>query len=303
MDNRLTPSTIVFLVVPPLLWAGNAVVGRVISDQIPPFALNFVRWALATLIMLPLGRAIFARGSGLLRNWRQYGVLGLLGIGVYNGLQYLALHTSKPVNVTLVGASMPIWMLVIGTLFFRTPISRTQLSGALLSIVGVLLVLSHGDWRQLVGFRFVAGDLYMLLATLIWTVYSWMLVKWGDLAKAGNWATFLLAQLLYGTVLSGVLAGVELAVTPGWNIVWSPGLLFALAYLAVGPALIAFRCWGAGVQRTGPTTAGIFYNLTPFFAAVLSALVLGDMPRPFHAVAFVLIVGGIVLASRRSARA
>src|SRR5690554_1206583 len=136
MDNRLTPSTVLLLVIPPLMWAANAVVGRVLSELIPPLTLNFARWVLAFIILIPLGRAAFARGSGLLSNWRRYATLGLLGVGLYNGLQYMALHTSTPVNVTLVGASMPVWMLVIGAFFFRTPISKTQLWGSLLSFTG-----------------------------------------------------------------------------------------------------------------------------------------------------------------------
>lgn len=300
MDNRLSPSTVVFLILPPLLWAGNAIIGRVISDQIPPITLNFTRWLLALLILIPLGRAAFVRGSGLLSNWRRYALLGLLGVGLYNGLQYMALHTSTPVNVTLVGSSMPIWMLVIGALFFRTPISRTQIGGSLLSIAGVLLVLAHGDWRQLADFRFVIGDVYMLVATVIWAFYSWLLVDTSDspLIRA-HWATFLLAQVLYGTLWSGAFAGMEWAVTD-WSIQWSWPLIAALVYVAIGPALIAFRCWGAGVQRVGPSTAALFYNLTPMFAAVMSVILLGETPDAYHGVAFVLIVGGIAVSARRS---
>lgn len=299
MDERLTPSTFALLIVPPLLWAGNAVVGRLISDLIPPITLNFARWFVALMILIPLGRAAFVRGSGLLSNWRRYAMLGLLGIGLYNGLQYMALHTSSPVNVTLVGASMPIWMLVVGALFFRTPISKTQLSGALLSLAGVLMVLSHGDWRQLVDFRFVIGDVYMLVATLIWAFYSWLLVDSSDSPQIrAGWATFLLAQVLYGTVWSGAFAAVEWATTD-WVIHWSWPVVIGLAYVSTGPALIAFRCWGSGVQRVGPSTAGLFYNLTPIFAAVLSALLLGETPRLYHAAAFILIVGGIIFSARR----
>ena len=300
MDNRLTPSTVVLLVIPPLMWAGNVVVGRVVSDLIPPITLNFIRWTLALLILLPLGRAAFARGSGLFSNWRRYALLGLLGIGLYNGIQYMALHTSTPVNVTLVGASMPVWMLVVGALFFRTPIGKTQLWGALLSITGVLIVLSQGDWRQLIDFRFVAGDVLMLIATLIWAFYSWLLVDGSDSPQIrAGWATFLLAQVLYGTVWSGAFATLEWATTD-WSISWNWTVVLALAYVSIGPALIAFRCWGSGVQRVGPSTAGIFYNLTPIFAAILSIVLLGETPRLYHAAAFILIVGGIALSARRS---
>ena len=151
MDDRLTPSTIVLLTIPPLMWAGNAVTGRLLIDQIPPITLNFARWFLALLILIPLGRAAFARGSGLLVNWRRYTMLGLLGIGLYNGLQYLALHTSTPVNVTLVAASMPIWMLVFGALFFRRTINQRQLWG------GVTVDCRRGACLVAWGLASVAG--------------------------------------------------------------------------------------------------------------------------------------------------
>lgn len=299
MDDRLTPSTVVLLTIAPLMWAGNAVTGRLLIDHIPPITLNFARWSLALLILLPVGRAAFSHGSGLLTNWRRYTVLGLLGIGLYNGLQYMALHTSTPVNVTLVGASMPIWMLLAGTLFFGANINRTQLWGAVLSIAGVLLVLSHGDWRQLLAFRFVTGDLYMVAATIIWAFYSWILVTGHDSAEMrANWAAFLLAQVLYGTIWSGAFAGVEWATTGG-TIQWGWPVILGLAYVAIGPALIALRCWGAGVQRVGPSMAALFANMTPMFAAVLSILLLGETPSLYHAIAFLLIAGGIIISARR----
>ena len=300
MDNRLTPSTVLLLVIPPLMWAGNAVIGRVLSELIPPLTLNFARWVLAFIILIPLGRAAFARGSGLLSNWRRYATLGLLGVGLYNGLQYMALHTSTPVNVTLVGASMPVWMLVIGALFFRTPISKTQLWGSLLSFTGVLLVLAQGDWRQLIDFRFVTGDMIMLVATIIWAFYSWLLVDGSDSPQIrAGWAAFLLAQVLYGLIWSGAFVTLEWAVTD-WVIHWNRTVVLALVFVSIGPALIAFWCWGSAVQRVGPSMAGLFYNLTPMFAAILSALLLGEAPRPYHAAAFFLIVGGIAVSTRGS---
>lgn len=298
MSARLTPLTALLLTIPPLMWAGNAVVGRVVAPLIPPVTLNFVRWFCALLILIPLARAAFTRGSGLWSNWRRYAVLGLLGVGLYNGFQYLALHTSSPVNVTLVGASMPIWMMMIGSLFFNASVHRWQLLGALLSIVGVIVVLAHGDWRQLAALRFVAGDVLMLIATLLWSWYSWLLAHTSDSPiMRSNWATLLLAQVIYGVGWSAVFAGVEWAITD-WSIHWNSVLVLALAYVVLGPALLAYRCWGEAVRRVGPALAGVFFNLTPVFAAVMSALWLGDPPRWHHAVAFILIVSGIGLSAQ-----
>lgn len=300
MRSRLTPLTVLYLITPPLLWAGNAVVGRIVAPLIPPITLNFLRWFFALLILIPLGRAAFVRGSGLLTNWRRYIVLGLLGVGLYNGLQYLALHTSSPLNVTLVASSLPIWMMVIGVLFFSSSVTRWEWMGALLSIVGVVVVLAHGDWRQLASLRFVTGDILMLVATLLWALYSWLLVNTSDSSiMRSNWATLLLAQVTYGVGWSALFAGLEWAVID-WTIEWNWTLTLALIYVVIGPALLAYRCWGAGVRQVGPALSGIFFNLTPIFAAVMSALWLGDPPRLHHAAAFLLIVGGIFLSTRSS---
>jgi drug/metabolite transporter (DMT)-like permease len=164
----------------------------------------------------------------------------------------------------------------------------------------VLVVLCRGELAQFAQFRFVPGDLYMLLATAAWALYSWLLTRPGDPPEVrSNWAGFLMAQLVPGLVWSGLFAAGEELVTTQ-PVQWGWPLAAALAYVATGPALIAYRCWGEGVRRVGPNIAGFFSNLTPLFAALLSAAFLGEPPRPFHAVAFVLIVAGIVVSSRRS---
>ncbi|HYD96276.1 MAG TPA: DMT family transporter [Noviherbaspirillum sp.] len=298
MNQRLTPATALMLVVPPLLWAGNAVVGRMVNAMVPPITLNFLRWAIALLILLPLAGQVYRPGSGLGAHWRRFAILGLLGVGMYNALQYLALQSSTPINVTLVAASMPVWMLLIGWLFFRASVSRTQVAGAALSVAGVLVVLSRGQWQQLLVLRLVPGDLFMVLATIAWSVYSWLLLgrKEPESIRA-DWAAFLLAQVSFGVLWSGAFAAAEWVWTDA-RIDWSWGLGAALLYVAVGPAIIAFRCWGAGVQRVGPNIAAFFNNLTPLFAAMMSSAFLGETPHAYHAVAFALIVGGIVLSSR-----
>jgi drug/metabolite transporter (DMT)-like permease len=299
MDSPLSLRNSLLLTIPPLLWAGNAVVGRLVTGLVPPVTLNLLRWALAFLILLPLAGWVVRRGSPLWPHWKRFAILGLLGVGCYNALQYLALKTSTPLNVTLVAASVPIWMLFVGALFFGQRITSRQMAGAVLSIAGVLVVLGRGSWEEITQVRLVPGDFYVLLATLAWAFYSWLLVRPGDPPEIrGDWAAFLLAQMTFGVGWSTLFAAGEW-MTGDTHIEWGWPLAIALAYVAVGPAVIAYRSWGLGVQRVGPTIAGFFSNLTPLFAAVLSAAFLGEPPRLYHAVAFVLIVGGIVVSSRR----
>jgi drug/metabolite transporter (DMT)-like permease len=299
MNQRLTLPTALLLTVPPLMWAGNAVVGRVVVDLIPPMTLNFFRWVIAFAILLPFSWKVLRADSSLWRNWRRYAMLGLLGVGCYNALQYLALHTSTPLNVTLVGASMPMWMLAIGALFFGQRIKPMQAVGAVVSMAGVLVVLSRGQLDLLAKVQFVPGDFYVVLASIAWAFYSWLVAQPKDAPEIRNdWAAFLTAQIVFGLGWSGLLAGGEWTLTSA-SITWGWPLAAALLYVSVGPALLAYRSWGLGVQRVGPAIAGFFSNLTPLIAAVLSAAFLGELPHLYHAVAFVLIAGGIVVSSKR----
>lgn len=301
MYQPLTPKNIVLLTVPPLLWAGNAVVGRLASDLVPPITFNMLRWLLALLLLMPLAGWVLRPRSALWTHWRRYGLLGLLSVGMHNALQYLALHTSTPLNVTLVGSSMPVFMLAIGALFFGHRATRRQLWGAALSMVGVLVVLSHGDPARLASVHFVPGDLYMLLATGAWAWYSWLLTRTqdDDPAIRGDWAAFLMAQIVPGAACAALFAGGEWALLDPPPIEWGWPLLGALAYVSVAASIVAYRSWGLGVARLGPSVAGIFTNLTPLFAAVLSTAFLGEAPRLYHGLAFVLIVAGITVTSRR----
>ncbi len=298
MNTRLSPATAALLTVPPLLWAGNAIVGRLLREAVPPMTLNLLRWTIALVILLPLGRALFGSGA-LLSNWRRFALLGLFGVGMYNALQYLALQTSTPINVTLVASGMPVWMLLVGALFFGVPASARQMAGAALSIIGVLVVLCRGQWELLLAMRLVPGDLYVILATIAWSFYSWLLAQKTDPPEVrADWAAFLLAQVMYGVLWSAAFAGGEWALgTP--SIAWSWPVIAGLLYVAIGPAVVAFRCWGAGVERAGPAVGAFFVNLTPLFAALLSAAFLGEAPHLYHVIAFALIVGGIVFSARR----
>ena len=296
----ITPKAVALLTLPPLLWAGNAVVGRLISPLASPMTLNLLRWAIAFVLLLPLAAPVLRRSSALWPSWQRFASLSLLSIGGYNALLYLALNTSTPINVTLVGSITPVWMLLIGRVFFGMKISGKQWLGAALSISGVMLVLSRGQLEVLLQVRLVAGDLYILLASAAWAYYSWMLAhptsEPPEIRR--DWSAFLLAQIALGLVWSGLFAGTEWSLGMG-RLQWGWPLTGALLFIAAGPAVLAYRAYGAGVASVGPSVAGFFVNLTPLFTAVLSSAFLGEVPHLYHGLAFVLIVGGIAVSSSR----
>jgi len=299
----LSGRTALLMALPPLLWAGNAVIGRLLVGSVPPLTLNFLRWLLAALLLLPLGWRVCRRPRDITSRWLHLLLLGLLGVGTYNALQYLALVTTTPINVTLIAASSPVWMLGVGALLYGEHPRRRQIVGAVFSLAGVLLVIARGDPSVLARVQFVAGDLYVLVAIITWAFYSWMLARPPASMRAPerpgwNWAEFLLVQTLFGLLGAGAAAGAELAHgTP--PMVWNGWVLAALLYVAVGPSIVAYRCWGLGIAAGGPALAAFFANLTPVFAALMSAALLGEPPRWFHALAFALIVAGIVVSSAR----
>lgn len=300
---HLTPRLALLLTVAPLLWAGNAVVGRLLVGSVPPLLLNAVRWALAAAILLPLGWRALREPRAIAARWPYLLALGLLGVGTYNAMQYLALVTSTPINVTLIASSMPVWMLVVGAIGFGVRPGRRQAVGAVLSLAGAALVIARGDWSTLARVHFFAGDLYMIVAAIAWAVYSWLLARPPASMRPParpdwDWAGFLLVQTLFGLVGAGAMAAGEAVLGDAPPVAWGkPAVLAAIAYVAIGPAIVAYRCWGIGVAAGGPTLAAFFSNLTPLFAALLSAALLGEPPRAYHAAAFALIVGGIAVSS------
>jgi drug/metabolite transporter (DMT)-like permease len=144
----------------------------------------------------------------------------------------------------------------------------------------------------------------MLIAAIGWAFYSWMLAHptTESAPIRADWAAFLLAQTVFGLVGALGCASLEWTLTDarlelGWP------LAAALAFIGLGPAVLSYRAWGAGVALVGPSVAGFFMNLIPLFAALLSTIFLGESPQLFHAAAFMLIAAGIVLSARKTAAA
>ena len=291
--------TAFYLTTAALMWAGNAIVGKILVQSSSPVLLNTIRWGVTALILLPFAWRVFGSASPLWQSSKRFALLSLLGVGSYNVLLYLALKSSTPINVTLIGASMPIWAIVIGALFYKEQPNIKQIIGAVISLIGVTVVIVRGELERLIEIEFVAGDLLRVLATILWGAYSWMLSHPKESTeRTWPWSYFLLAQVGFGFCWSLGFAVTEWQLEYSY-FTWSWPTVFMIIYVIIGPSLIAYRCWGLGVSGAGATVATFFTNLIPLFTAILSTLLLQKPPELFQGVAFALILAGIYLSIQK----
>jgi drug/metabolite transporter (DMT)-like permease len=298
--RRTDFTTIVLLTLPPLIWAGNAVIGRAARTSVPPFHLNFLRWAFAALALLPfVAGELKGLWPVLKKTWKEVFLMGFLGMTCYNSFQYLALTTTSPINTSLIGSSGPVFSLLLGVLLFGERVRAAQVLGAAISLVGVAWVMMRGDPGRLAGIDFERGDVYMLLATMCWALYTWLVRR---KRPAMPMAALLFVQICFGLIAALPPLLYESATTNiVINVDWH--LVAVVAYISLVASLLAYFCWDKGVARAGAQLPMFFQNLSPVFAALIASVTIGELPHAFHLVGLVFILAGIVLASRPVSKA
>lgn len=281
------------LVLPPLFWAGNFVVGRAIHSEIPPFTLSFGRWVIALLCILPFAYPAMRRDYLLYwqYRWRLLAV-SLIGVAAFNTLVYSGLHFTTATNGTLLNSCIPILILLFGSLFYRLRLQLWQVIGLALSLCGVLTIILHGEWARLLRLEFSIGDLIIFLAMVCWAFYTLWL---RDIPASINRLGLMGLQIIIALVLLFPLYLWEAmhGLTPQWNRdVW-----LALAYVGIFPSVIAYTLYTLGVAYAGAARAGLFIHLMPVFGSLLSVMLLGESLHLFHAVGIAAILGGLFLSN------
>lgn len=298
--RRALTSPYVTTVLPPLFWAVNAIIGTLAAGHIPPLGLAFWRWLLALAIVLVMvWPRLVEEWPVVRRHWRRMLVLGTLSVCSYNTLLYFSLQTTSPINATLVGATMPLVILVLAWILLGSAMTGRQMLGGLATMAGVVVVISGGDPARLLALQFNPGDGLMLLAVAAWSLYSVLLRRHPPPLSPG---VFLAAQTIGGLVVLAPLHAAD-ALILGHTMPLTFQSLWIVVVAAIFPALLAFYFWNRGVAAIGPGLAGLYTNLVPVFTALMAVAVLGDVLAPFHGVAFGLIAGGIWVASRPGRKA
>lgn len=294
--GRVPLSPWLILLVPPLCWAGNFVIGRAVHADIPPAALTFWRWAVAALALLPLaGADAWSRRQLILRHWRFLSVLAASGVVGFQFFVYQGLQTTTAINGVLIIATIPVAIPIIAFALDGTKITRRQTVGISLSLLGVAVVVLKGDPGLLFGLHLTEGDLWMFLAVPAWGLYSVLLRRRpAELPPL----TMLLATILPGLLLLGPAWAAELVLRGGFTPSWS--VLASILYVGVIASVLAFACWNHGVERVGAAKAGLYIHLMPVFAAMLAMAFLGETLHHYHFAGVAAIAAGIWLSTTAS---
>lgn len=286
------------LLMPPLFWSGNAIVGKAMVGHIPPLAFSFWRWALAFALMFPFSvRHLLAYRREIRATWVTLLLLSVLGVGAYNSFQYLALQTSSAINVTLIGSALPIVMLPLSVVWLHERASWPEYLGVALSLAGVVVVVTRGDAAAVSQLQFARGDLIMLLAVITWAFYTSILKRHRPPLPS---LPLLTIQVFFGALAILPFYLIERAQTGGFAA--NNQVCAAFGYVAIFPSALAYYSWEKGVARLGAQVAGLFVNLTPIFASILAVLLLGEQFHLYHALGLALLAGGLWLTSTGSAQ-
>ncbi len=280
-----------------LFWAGNFIVGRAFHGEIPPIALAFWRWVGAALLVTgPALKFMRLDWRALCRAWPVVLLLALTGIASFNTLVYSGLQYTQAINAFLLQSLMPVLIVSMSFLLFRERIGPRQAFGILVSLCGAIMIISRGDMAVLRGFSFNRGDLLIFAAVIGYAVYSVMLRKRPHVhALSLLMATFWLGALM---ILPWYVW--ETLTAPPLHL--SPRNLLAIAYVALFPSILSYLCYNRGVELIGANRAGLFIHLMPVFGSIMAILFLGEAFSWFHAAGISLIGGGILLATRKTAR-
>jgi len=276
-----------------LCWAGNWVVGRAIHEQVPPFTLNFWRWAGSLLLILPVAwPALRRQWPLLLRHWKWVLPMAAIASAIFQSMVYLGLQSTTALNGALIIALVPVLVVAIAAAILGERIGARQGLGILVSLAGAVVVIVRGELSVLRALAFNPGDLWILAAVPIWALYTVLLKRW----PAGlERMSFLAAMALVGVAVQSPFFAWEWAA--GRHMVVTPASLAAIAYTAVFASFLAFVFYNAALQRTTATVAGPFHHLHPAFTALLGIAFLGERIGWHHAAGVGCIVLGLYLTT------
>lgn len=293
MLERISPA--VLLVLATLFWAGNFTLGRAVHAEIPPLGLAFWRWFLAGLLLIPFAALAVWRLRAVVRqHWRLLVVLAVLGVTGFNSLVYLGLQTTTASNGVLLQSVTPVFTIFLASLLLQERHTNWQYVGIVVSLLGVAVIVTQADIQVLLDWQFTQGDIWMLIASLDWALYTILLRKLP--------ASLTGLPLLAFTVWFGGLLLLPLYWYESTYIQAMPFTMLSavtVGYTAIFPSLLSFLFWNHATLRIGAGRTGQFSYLMPVFGILLAISLLGERLQWFHLPGVLLVIVGLVLSNWR----
>ena len=294
-QGRFYPHPYVMLTLAPLIWGGNSVAGKLAVGHISPALLTSFRWLGAMLIVLPFALPHLKRQwSDLKPHLPLLLALGVIGFSAFNNIMYLALNHTSAINVGIEQAAIPMLVFIINYLFFRLRTTRRQMIGFGLTLLGVVIVVTNGNPLGVLDQSLNYGDLIMMIAVLLYAVYSAFLIKVPQI----HWLNFMAILGFSAFVTSAAFAIFDWY--QGNQITPDLQAMAVVVYIAIFPSIIGQIMWMRGLERLGSNRGGVFINLVPVFSSLFAILLLGESFELFHAISLLLVLLGIGLAQSRA---
>ncbi|MDO9537154.1 MAG: DMT family transporter [Thermoplasmata archaeon] len=292
-QNRHIISGYLFAIAATALWSGNFIIARGLNESIPPISLAFWRWVVAVVVFLPFAlKPLIAEWDILKAHIPYLSITSVLGITVFNTLIYLAGHTTTAINLSLISITFPIFIVILSRIFFGELITINKGIGIIIVAAGVIVLITKGTLSTLLHITFAIGDVWMLLAAIIFAIYSILLKRKPE--QLSIWA------LQLSTFILGLIFLFPFFV---WEYVTAPPVEFdaktvsSILYVGIFASLSAFVLWNKAIVAVGPSKAGMIYYTLPLFSGLLAYLFLREAISIIHFYSALLIVSGILTAN------
>jgi len=275
------------MLVTSLLWGGNFVVAKTLVAHASPMTLTTVRWLIAVIVLVPL---VWWKEKKLVPPKQAIVpllLMGVTGVALFNIFQFLALELTTSTNAGLISTMNTISIALFSFVLLKEKITKWQLSAMVLSLFGVVLVLSKGDWQLLLDFQLNTGDLWMLAAVCVWGLYS-ICSKWAMQTASPLMAT--LYAGVFGVLLLLLFTSADFTFT---NV--NTSFILSMLYTGIISTVVCMVFWNIGVQKLGATTSGIFLNFNPIFTALLAYLFIGENMSWLQGIGGLIVIMGCYL--------
>ena len=283
------------LILPPLFWSGNTVLGRLTVTHVPPLTLNALRWGLAALLFAPFAYKHLKADWPILwqYRWRVLG-LALCAATGYNSFLYLGLRSTSIVNAALINATTPAVVGILSAVLLKNNLTRMQFFGALLSIFGVLQIAVRGEWGSLAHLGLNIGDVYIFIGVALYGLYT-VLLRFVPKVHAFS---FMQAIFVLGTIGTLVWMMFYHLLSLGSLAITAPvgDIVLPILYITIFASIGATFFWNYGVQHVGAIRAGYFVNLIPVFSIIWALFLVGEVIELYQIVGMILVCAGIGMA-------